>query len=574
MDNHLREGDKKAFYVFLLAISVAMAVNVAYPYLWGPDEPREAESAREALETGNFVIPHLCGLPFLEKPPLYYDMIAAAYKLTGRITPPVARAVSAGLGALMLASVFFFGLKWGGMRRGVLAALILASMPQFYRYSHWILLDIGVGAFSVMALSAFFYWLSWADDEKKKNLALFIFYLGSLCAFLTKGIVGVFHTAVVTAAFLFATRRTSTMKQLLSSPFIFVFLAPMAVWIYLYYREGGICYLHEHFVNNIIGRFIHRHFELAGCHFYWTDLGNQAPWYFYIQRLPDMFGLALVVLPFALWSDVQRLRKGELAKNNHEPVIFLIIWMILPIALLSFPVIKEVSYVLPSYGAAAILIAGWLDERLEGVNRLRWEGVSWLFMIILLAASRPIFFGWLHVNVKTYLVISAVFFLAVIPFMIKAVSKKHFTRLTFLTISMAIGALVIANTPKVILHTRPHLKNKCYMCLANMIKPFLEDKTIYLYKPGDTLRGAIPFYMNKTTYEIDRPWELCSALLSNNGVVIMDKDSINDLTIEPPCLLIALLGNYRIVILPKMGLDAQYALLIQDGGAGVWTISK
>jgi 4-amino-4-deoxy-L-arabinose transferase-like glycosyltransferase len=573
MDNHLGEGDKKAFYVFLLAISVAMAVNVAYPYLWGPDEPREAESARETLATGNFVTPHLCGLPFLEKPPLYYDLIATAYKLTGRITPPVARAVSAILGILMLLSAFFFGLKWGGMRRGVLAALVLASMPQFYRYSHWILLDIGVGAFSVMALVAFFYWLSWAKDDKAKNLALLVFYLGSLCAFLTKGVIGVFHVAIVVAAFLLITRRISAMKRLLSSPFALVFLAPLFLWLYLYYQEGGVCYLHEHFVNNIIGRFLHRHFELAGCHFNWTDLGNRASWYFYIQRLPDMFGIAIVILPFALWSGAQGLRKAELTQNNRETVIFLIIWAILPIVLLSFPAIKEVSYVLPSYGAAAILVAGWLDERLKVLNERKWDGVSWLFLVILLAASRPIFLKWLRVDVKTYLVVMVLLFLAMAPFIIQAILKRRLTRLTFLIISMALGALVIANTPKVIIHTRPHLKNKCYLRLADMVKTVTGGgKTIYLYRPADTLRGAIPFYMNKTAYELDRPWELCPALLSRDSVIMMDKDNLDSFAIESSCLT-AFLGHYRLVILPEMGLDAQYVLLIPDG-AGVWTISR
>lgn len=574
MGNHLSDGDKRAFYVFLLTVSVAMAVNVAYPYLWGPDEPREAESAREALATGNFITPHLCGLPFLEKPPLYYDLVAAAYKLTGRITPPVARAVSATLGMLMLLSIFFFGLKWGGMRRGVLAALVLASMPQFYRYSHWILLDIGVGAFSVLSLVAFFYWLSWAKGDTAKNMALLVFYTGSLCAFLTKGVIGVFHIVIVVGAFLLITKRATATKQLLFSRFALVFLAPLLLWLYLYYREGGICYLHEHFVNNIIGRFLHRHFELAGCNFEWTDLGNKASWYFYIQRLPDMFGLALAILPFALWSGMHGLRAGGFKEENRDTFIFLGIWAILPIALLSLPVIKEVSYVLPSYGAVAILVAGWMDEKLKILDKRRWDGIWWLLIVILLAVSRPIFLKWLRVDVKTYLVITAVFFLALIPFIIQAISRRHLTRLTFLLISMAIGVLIIANTPKVIIHTRPHLKNKCYLRLATMVKDVIgEGKRIYLYRPNDTLRGAIPFYMNKTAYELDNVTELCPVALSDENVIMMDKDSLDDFTIEASCLAAFLPGHYRLVILPEMGLDAQYVLLI-PGGAGVWTVSK
>ncbi len=78
-------------------------------------------------------------------------------------------------------------------------------------------------------------------------------------------------------------------------------LVPVGTWIWLYYQQGGVCYLHEHFVNNILGRFLRHHFELEGCRFYHTDLGNKAPWYFYLQRSSDMLGLALLFLPPAIW---------------------------------------------------------------------------------------------------------------------------------------------------------------------------------------------------------------------------------------------------------------------------------
>ena len=73
--------------LFLLAVTaVAMATGVYHGYLFGPDEPREAEIARETLRDGRWIVPRLCGLPFLEKPPLYYDLVALAYAAAGRAT--------------------------------------------------------------------------------------------------------------------------------------------------------------------------------------------------------------------------------------------------------------------------------------------------------------------------------------------------------------------------------------------------------------------------------------------------------------------------------------------------------
>ncbi len=138
-----------------LVVAAAMITGIRHDYLWGPDEPRVAEITRETLVDGHWVTPHLCGLPFLEKPPLYFDLIALAYGISGRITPAVARTVSFFFGCLMLVAVWLFGRSWRGSRTAWLMVLALATMPRFWRYSHWIIIDIGIGALTASALACF-----------------------------------------------------------------------------------------------------------------------------------------------------------------------------------------------------------------------------------------------------------------------------------------------------------------------------------------------------------------------------------------------------------------------------------
>src|SRR4029077_19561849 len=58
--------------VILLAIGVVVIlVGQAGRDLLPPDDLREAEVGREMLTSGDFIIPHLAGLPFLEKPPAF-----------------------------------------------------------------------------------------------------------------------------------------------------------------------------------------------------------------------------------------------------------------------------------------------------------------------------------------------------------------------------------------------------------------------------------------------------------------------------------------------------------------------
>ena len=70
--------------------------------LWTPDEPREAEISRE-MALSPSVIPTLNGQRFIEKPPLYYWVVAAVYRLTGGPSVLAARGVSvvAGLATLL-----------------------------------------------------------------------------------------------------------------------------------------------------------------------------------------------------------------------------------------------------------------------------------------------------------------------------------------------------------------------------------------------------------------------------------------------------------------------------------------
>ncbi|MGE5531055.1 MAG: ArnT family glycosyltransferase, partial [Bacteroidota bacterium] len=59
--------------------------------LWGlggytlidPDDGRYAEIPREMIQSGDFVLPHLNYVPYLEKPPLMYWATAASFKIFG-----------------------------------------------------------------------------------------------------------------------------------------------------------------------------------------------------------------------------------------------------------------------------------------------------------------------------------------------------------------------------------------------------------------------------------------------------------------------------------------------------------
>src|ERR1700704_679341 len=82
--------------------------GLGYFGLIGPDEPRYAEVAREMLARHDWITPTLGGLPWFEKQPLLYWLMAASYRVSG-VTEYAARLGPAICGLLTAGFVYWIG---------------------------------------------------------------------------------------------------------------------------------------------------------------------------------------------------------------------------------------------------------------------------------------------------------------------------------------------------------------------------------------------------------------------------------------------------------------------------------
>jgi len=73
-------------WIVILCLLISL-VGIADHDLWTPDEPREAAIMLSMSRTGNLIIPDLAGVPFVEKPPLYYIAGAGALRLAASGAP-------------------------------------------------------------------------------------------------------------------------------------------------------------------------------------------------------------------------------------------------------------------------------------------------------------------------------------------------------------------------------------------------------------------------------------------------------------------------------------------------------
>ncbi|MGH7743155.1 MAG: ArnT family glycosyltransferase, partial [Candidatus Eiseniibacteriota bacterium] len=68
----------------VLAASLALSLFIALELpLLDPDEGRNAEVAREMASGGDLVIPHLAGMPYLDKPPGFFWAAALSVRAFG-----------------------------------------------------------------------------------------------------------------------------------------------------------------------------------------------------------------------------------------------------------------------------------------------------------------------------------------------------------------------------------------------------------------------------------------------------------------------------------------------------------
>src|SRR5262245_47662648 len=101
-------------------------------YIWIPLEARYALVAREMLETAHWLLPHLGGAVYADKPPLLFWSIALVSAIGPGVTECTARLPSAFAAIGVCLFTWRLGVKLFSPTAGLLAAFILATSGGFF----------------------------------------------------------------------------------------------------------------------------------------------------------------------------------------------------------------------------------------------------------------------------------------------------------------------------------------------------------------------------------------------------------------------------------------------------------
>lgn len=312
-----------------------------------PDESRYAEIPREMISSGDWVVPHLNGVRYFEKPVLGYWLNAASIVLFGEnaFAIRLPSAIATGLSALML---FFLMRRFaGGYSAGIVSATVFLTYLEVFGVGTFSVLDSAVSMFVTAAMIAFFF--AYMEDMTAKKMGLLVL-MGIFCglAFLTKGFIGFAVPVVAIVPFLIWERRWKELFWMPWMPIIGAILValPWAVMIHL--REPD--FWNYFFWTEHVQRFMSDHPQ------------HPRPFWLFI---PILVGGALpwTVLFPAVISGVGNTR------IRSSIIRFAICWLLFPFLFFSFSHGKLGTYILPCFPPLVILIAIGLLDYFEGPKK-------------------------------------------------------------------------------------------------------------------------------------------------------------------------------------------------------------
>ncbi|MGB6946491.1 MAG: glycosyltransferase family 39 protein [Bryobacteraceae bacterium] len=200
--------DGKRLHCYLIVLLVAAAVYagcmISPPSLMDDVDAVQAQIARNMLTSGDYVTARLDGIPYLEKAPLIYWLIAGSFKIFGA-TDWAAR-IPMVLAALALAWLTTaFGMWAFGRRAGFYAGLCIATCFGLFLFTRILIPDVMLTASITLSMWAFLR----AIDETEPNQRWWAFVLAASLgtSLLFKSLVGIVFPVFAALIYLGITRQ-------------------------------------------------------------------------------------------------------------------------------------------------------------------------------------------------------------------------------------------------------------------------------------------------------------------------------------------------------------------------------
>jgi 4-amino-4-deoxy-L-arabinose transferase-like glycosyltransferase len=439
-----------------------------------------AEIAREMLASGHYVVPHLNGVPYIEKPPLLYWLCALSMKLLGP-TPAAARLVPAGSMLLLCLCLFLFCRRHGNARAGAFASVGLASAVPVALVSHVVLFDPLLTALLGAGLLCYLHSYL-AHSRRAFAASAFLLAL----AVLEKGGVALALAGGTAGLFLLFMRDRGGLRRLLDPAALLVLLVVAGGWHLAAIRmQPGFAWFY--FVNEHLLRFLGQRLP---------DDYHRGPLWFYMPRM------LLMVLPWTPF--VLLLAPGRAMPVHGERAIirFCQAAVLFPLLFFSLSAAKADYYLLVAMPALALWMGIEVAHRVDASDRLlaRCWGLS-LGCVLLLGTVAPFALRAQLPPVMLALAIAAAMGIALW-------GRRFFLRLrTRASRELALLAVALCAMPALaplydVAEGRAARDSSVYV--ARIIEAnAMAGQSVFIYRDFEDMFSTLPFYLGHAVPVID-----------------------------------------------------------------------
>jgi 4-amino-4-deoxy-L-arabinose transferase-like glycosyltransferase len=349
----------------LAACAAIWLMGLGFRGLFNPDEGRYAEISREMLASGDWVVPHLNGLVYIEKPPLQYWITAISEAVFGQ--NDWAPRLYTGLCALLTVYALWALIRrqWGAVpaARG---AVILGSSLGFVLLGHQLTLDMSLTLFMTLTIAGFCN----AQRAERWQWWMVLSWAGIAGAFMTKGLIAGVLPAFTLVVYSLLQRDWAPWRRLLllrGTALLAILCLPWLILI-----QHRLPQFFQFF-------FIREHFE----RFLTKIEVRYEPWWYFIP---------ILVLSSLPWL-VPTLRSlcVDWRPSTPRPAFdlrrFAWIWCVVVFVFFSASDSKLSTYILPMFPMLALLMATGATTHLNADLRATAVGMLVLGVLLLLAAA-------------------------------------------------------------------------------------------------------------------------------------------------------------------------------------------
>jgi len=481
----------KDFLILLLFVGTLIFAKIGSYPLQAPDGARYAEIPREMVVSGDYIIPHLNGIQYLEKPPLFYWMQAGSIKLLGANDFAVSLPNSL-MSLFCCLFVYLIARRFYGRLSGILASIILITSFIFFSLTKIVTLDMTFTTWLTAALGCFLYGIN-EPNKKYKNYYMWGMYFFTALATLTKGLIGLFPCLIIFVWILFFNEWRNLKNYCIFSGVI-LFSAITLPWHILVQLQNpdffNFYFLQQHFLRYLT-----------------SYAARSKPWWF----LPSIFTLGIYPwLPFLIQSLKFNFPRNWDDRFQFKIPIFLMIWIIVVYIFYSLSNSQLATYLLPLYPPLSILIGHYLAKNWHSKEK---KDIKWGFLIISFA----------NTIIGVGCIIAEYFFGLKLP----TLSSDFFYLTGWLMIfsgaAIAVfygykgtsgGTIALASTIALVLFaTIPYItisNNQAIQPLALQLKSKLQaDDIVVSY---NAYYQDLPFYLNKNIIIVNYKGELAFGL--------------------------------------------------------------